>query len=358
MSELPPPDRTSHPFWMYDMIKEIPVSFRAALEQVSRIEVPQRSRIVFTGNGTAYYSAWMGAQVLDGLGVQHAVIQSFELENYESPSKDDVVVGVSHSGITKTTVDSLRAAKGAGAYTVGVTHFGNRPIEDACDAVVVIGNGPDKSRCHTKTFVDSAAAVAKIALAHARRLNKEADGAEKKLDALEPIIQRTIEHSESWAKKLVNQLPVPRQIVIAAGGPNVVTAKEAALKIKESSYLPAEGIELEEEMHGPWVNLGSESLLVVVAPVGKSTQRARDLLSAAGKIGATSVAVGGVTLRGDYTFYLPDVEETLSPFITIIPLYFFAYFLSVKLGHNPDYLRYLEPSYWDARSDIFPPGTH
>jgi glutamine---fructose-6-phosphate transaminase (isomerizing) len=343
---------------MYDMIKEIPVSFRAALDQVSRIEVPQRNRMIFTGNGTAYYSAWMGAQVLDGLGVQHPVIQSFELENYESPTKDDIVVGVSHSGITKTTVDSLRAAKEAGAYTVGITHFGNRPIQDACDVVAVIGNGPDKSRCHTKTYVDSAAAVARIALAHAGRLNKETNDAEKRLDGLEPIMEKTIGLSESWARKLVNQLPIPRQVVFAAAGPNVVTAKEAALKIKESSYLPAEGIELEEEMHGPWVNLDSGSLVIVVAPVGRSTQRARDLLSAAGKVGATSVAVGGVTLRSDYSFYLPDVEESLSPFITIIPLYFFAYFLSVKLGHNPDYLRYLEPSYWDARNTIFPPGTH
>lgn len=343
---------------MYDMIKEIPASFGAAMRQASELEVPRRERLVFTGNGTAFYSAWVGSQVLKGLEIPHDVIQSFELEHYDKPTRGDLVVGVSHSGITKSTVDSLRVAKSSGSYTVGVTHFGSRPIEQVCDVVAVIGNGPDKSRCHTKTYVDSAGAVAEIALKEAELHRNDVRELRRTLGRLGVEMQNVIRRSEPWARKLVDDLPTLRQVVFAAAGPNIVSAREAALKIKESSYLPSEGVELEEEMHGPWVDLDSSSLLVVIAPPGPSIGRTRDILEAAGKTGATRVVLGEPNLPSEYDFMLPEVSEQLSPFLAILPLYLVAYFLAMKLGHNPDYLRYLEPAYWEARKVIFPPGTH
>jgi glutamine---fructose-6-phosphate transaminase (isomerizing) len=343
---------------MYDMIKETPGSFDAALKQAAALDFPRRKGIVFTGSGTAFYSAWLGSQILAGQGVSYSFTSSFEMERYEPVTKDDMVVGVSHSGITKTTVDSLRMAKASGAYTIGLTHFENRPIHEACDLTAVIGTGPDKSRCHTKTYVDSAGAVARIGLAHAKALGRETEELERKLQGLGQAMEGITRASESWAKGLVDRIQVPRQIVFVGGGPNLVTAREAALKIKEASFLPAEGIELEEEMHGPWNNLGSDSMLVVIAPTGKSTARAEDLVRAASKIKVPTVVVGDKDLASDSGFVLPEVDEGLTPYLAILPLYFLAYFLSVKLGHNPDYLRYLEPAYWDARTDIFPPGTH
>jgi glucosamine--fructose-6-phosphate aminotransferase (isomerizing) len=343
---------------MYDMIGEIPPSFRLALEKVAELKVPRRDRAVFTGNGSAFYSAWMGSQVVAGTGFPCEAVPSFELERYRKTSSRDLVVGVSHSGITKSTVDSVRAARGAGAFTVGVTHFEGRPIQQVCDLTAIIGNGPDQSRCHTKTYVDSAAAVAKIGLVNARLCGYETEDYERKLQSVGDQIGEVVAESDSWARGLVDRLPALNQVVFTGAGPNVVTAREAALKIKESSYLPSEGIELEEEMHGSWVNLDSSSLLVVIAPPGPSTARATDILAAARKLGVGRVAVGDSSLGADSSFVLPQTDEVLTPFLAIVPLYFVAYYLSVRLGHNPDYLRYLEPSYWEARKDIFPPGTH
>jgi glucosamine 6-phosphate synthetase-like amidotransferase/phosphosugar isomerase protein len=102
----------------------------------------------------------------------------------------------------------------------------------------------------------------------------------------------------------------------------------------------------------------ASSLLVVISPPGPSTARAADLLKAARKLNVTTVAVGERGMGADYEFDLLRVDEVLTPFLAIVPLYYLAYFLSVRLGHNPDYLRYLEPAYWDARQDTFPPGTH
>jgi glutamine---fructose-6-phosphate transaminase (isomerizing) len=340
------------------MIKDIPASFDVALEQAASLNLPKRGEIIFTGSGTALYSAWMGSQVLGNQGLRYSHVSPVELGRHKRISNDDIVVGVSHSGITKTTLDSLRYAKASGAYTIGLTHFDHRPIHEVCDLTAVIGTGPDKSRCHTKTYIDSAGAVAKIGLAHAEALVRDTVVPEEKLEGLRQVMEGMMMPSESWAKELVNRTEVPRQIVFVGEGPNLVTAREAALKIKEASFLPAEGIELEEEMHGHWNNLDSGSLLVVIAPVGRSTARAKDLLSAARKIKVPTVVIGDVELTSDSDFAIPEVDEILTPYLAILPLYFLSYFFSVKLGHNPDYLRFLDPAYWAARNDIFPPGTH
>src|SRR5690348_6871032 len=88
VSDLPPPERTSHPLWMYDMIKVIPSSFAVVLEQLGKPRIPKGDRIMFTGNGTAFYSAWMGSQVLSEIRIPCRVVQSFELEHYIRPLKN------------------------------------------------------------------------------------------------------------------------------------------------------------------------------------------------------------------------------------------------------------------------------
>jgi len=101
----------------------------------------------------------------------------------------------------------------------------------------------------------------------------------------------------------------------------------------------------------------------VIAPEGRSHARALDLAKAAHIVGARVVAIvteGDRAMDGiaDTVFTLPRVDELLSPFLNIIPLYLYAYHSSVKRGHNPDLLRYLDPTYWSARAIVFPPGTH
>ena len=348
----------SHPFWMYDMIREIPSGFKLALSRATGVQLPTRSRMLFTGNGTAFFSAWTASQVLRDLGTPYEVVQGFELEHYLRPSREHLVIGISHSGITKATLDPLRKAKESGAFVVGITHFEGRPIQQACDITAVVGNGPDRSRCHTKANVVSAGAAAMLGLKGAAHLGADTSQMERKLENDGGPLEKVTMESEPWAKVVVDESFIPKQVVFAGAGPNLVTSREAALKVKESSYLPSEGIEIEEEMHGPWVALDSESVLVVIAPKEHLAYRAQALLKAARNLKTRTITIGGRGLGADREFNLPEVDEILSPYLAIVPLYFFAYFLSVKLGHNPDYLRYLEPAYWNARGDIFPPGTH
>jgi glucosamine--fructose-6-phosphate aminotransferase (isomerizing) len=360
MSDLPSPERTSHPFWTYEMIRGIPRGFKTTLDRMGGLaELNKADQAVFTGNGTAFYASWMGSQFLGQLGLRFEAVQSFELERYHLLKKDSLIVAVSHSGITKSTLDAVRTAKqGERTFALGLTHFPERPIAKLCDVTLVIGDSPDKSRCHTKAYIDSAAGVAKCALKYAMTHRSDVEDLNRELEALYDTLNQVTKESESLAKRGVEMFPGVESVVFAAAGPNLVTAREAALKIKESCFLPSEGIELEEVIHGSWVSFGPSTLVVVIAPEGPSFARAEDLLKAVTRVGAKTVVVSDSNLSADCVIKVPRVREYLSPFLAIIPLYFFSYFLAVQRGNNPDYIHYVDPAYWDARKILFPPGTH
>lgn len=358
----PVAERTAHPFLTYDMIKEIPEGFRSTLKEVSNFRAEPADQLVFTGNGTAFYAAWMGGQVLNLSSKYWASVPGFELANYDSPAakKKTVVVGVSHSGITKYTMDALSKQKSLGAKTIGVTHFPDRPISKVCDTTFVVGNGPDRSRCHTKAYTDSAAAAFALSLNYLESSQPEIRDMKSTFEStLADQIDRAIFSTEQLAKRAASELRNVSRIFFAGAGPNVVTAREAALKNKEASYLAAEGMELEEILHGPAMSFNKETLVVVFAPSGPSVERAKDLLAASKKIGVTTMIVSDLSeFSADYSFRIQRTHEYLSPFLTIVPAYLFSYYLAVEQGKNPDYIHYLDPTYWGARTNIFPPGTH
>ncbi len=373
---IPVADRATHPFHTYEMIQEIPAAFRETLrriEETAADRVPRladRRILAFTGSGTASYAAglaeWFAASPSGRLG--SAFVNPFELTRY--PPRIDgswALVGISHSGVTKTTVDALRFARSRGALTLGVTHFRDRPIASASDVTVLAGNGPDLSRCHTKCYVAGALAGALMALewrvASGGESRAAVEPVREGLESLPPILERVLRSSDGPCKDLAAAMLGRSSVGIFGAGPNLPTAREAALKLRETSFLGATGMEIEEFLHGSWQSLDAESLVFVVAPEGPAHARALDLAKAAHTVGSHVVVVaseGDRELAGtaDTLIELPRVDELLSPFVNIIPLYLFAYRSAVLRGHNPDLLRYLDPAYWSARQIVFPPGTH
>jgi glucosamine--fructose-6-phosphate aminotransferase (isomerizing) len=379
MSSTPPvPERTRHPYLTYDMIFEIPEAISQTLHRNEEAvdgflpKISSRKRFYFTGCGTAFFSAMLGEQFLklSREGLVSNSIQAFELLNYDDCVLSDscAVIGVSHSGITKTTVDSMKHARDTGAYTVGVSHFEKRPLAEVVDVLLVAGNGPDKSRCHTKCYLANAVLCAKIALEVAASKNghgrAEVVNIEQQLMNLPRIVSELLKSTEGVCKDLAESYGHKKRFFFVGGGPNVPTALEATLKMRESSFVAADGMEIEQMLHGPWVSLNKdEAVLFVVAPTGKSRGRSLDLVRAAQKIQIPTIVLA---TKGDsemasyatHTIELPETHEYISPFTSVIPAYFFAYYSSVERGCNPDMIRYSEPAYWEARQIIFPPGTH
>jgi len=345
------------------MIKDIPKGFRSTLQVISNfsVEPSASSQLIFTGNGTALYSAMMGSQVLNLSDRDWRAVPAFELANYERLGRKPMVtIAVSHSGITKSTLDALSKAKSNGSKTIGVTHFVDRPISKIADSTLVIGDSPDKSRCHTKAYTNSAAAVFALSLKFAQASSDELQDVKKVFESnLVEEIEATISWSEQHSRKAASELRSISKIFFVGAGPNFVTAREAALKIKEASYLAAEGMELEEILHGPAMSFNKETLVVAIAPSGPSIGRTKDLLTASRKIGAKTMVVSDQSdFDADYVMHINPVHEYLSPFLSVIPPYLFSYFFAVENGKNPDYIHYTDQTYWDARTIIFPPGTH
>ena len=379
MGYIPPPspERTGHPFLTYDMIHDIPNTIRKTLEisagQASRISqtLKERSDFYYTGCGTAFFSAMLGASILslmDGGQFNYECVQALELSHDRSRvSRTSATFGVSHSGITKTTLDALASAKAQGAYCVGITHFPNSPITQVADETLVVGDGPDKSRCHTKCHLASATALTQIGLEllEQRKAARPAhlQSIRESLSELPQMASKVLSSSEEMMKELAEKHAGKRTIYFAGTGASYPNALEAALKVMESCYVPAQGFETEQLLHGPWVSLDAESVVFVMATERGTYSRSVDLAKAATSLGSTVVPI---TYEGDsemasickHAVQIPTIDEHLAPFLNIIPLYLFAYYLCLQRGNNPDYIHYLNPAYWNARQIIFPPGTH
>jgi glucosamine--fructose-6-phosphate aminotransferase (isomerizing) len=365
----PIPERTSHPFLTYDMIYEIPATIRETLKNQRLIPVAQRlsakKSFYFTGCGTAFFSAMCGADPIRPSSIRAECISALELQRHDYPVNSETgVVAVSHSGITKTTVDALNYARGKGALGVGLTHFADRPISDAADETIIVGNSPDPSRCHTKCYVAGAVACAKISI---ELLNRRGEGRfckelEASLDELPALTSEVVKSTDDKCRRAAEENSKKARYYIAGTGPNFPNTLEAALKIMETSYASAQGFETEQLLHGPWASVDKDTLVVVLAPKGSCYERNRDLVKAFRILGAS---VLGIVDEGDREISsicdvvtLPARDESVSPFLNIIPLYMISYYLSVQHGANPDMLRYLWPNYWTARQVIFPPGAH
>lgn len=368
----PTPARTAHPFLTHDMIHEIPEALRVGLRRARRetSEVAARARskgmAYFTGCGTALYTAMLGAEPLRGVELPRScTLPAFELWKYPRALNERcLVVGLSHSGVTRPTLRALKRARDAGAHVVGITHFSDPPLASVAEDLLLAGNGPDLSKCHTKCYVAGAATCTWLVgeILEGRRGGSQAPLLEG-LTQLPALADRVLRNVERQCRELAEaHLPRTRHVYVG-WGPNRPTALEAALKVQETSFLPAEGYPGEEVFHGPWVSMDADTLLVVLAPGGPGHERAADLLRVGATVGASTVALvpegdEAVARHAGHVIELPPVDEALSPFLYVLPLYLLAYYSSVARGVDPDELRYLEASYWEARQIVFPPGTH
>ncbi len=360
-TSVPIPDRTTHPFWMYEMIRTLPESFRVSVEQsLQASRALEARKTFFVGCGTAYYAGAFGTSLLKNYGASFEAYEAFEFTQAKSQLKDSLVVGISHSGVTKTTLEALRHAQTQGSSTLGVTHYSESPITSVARKSFVIGPGPDRSRCHTRAYVDATAAVLVIGSALLELSGAKAPPTTSLYEEVESALRFALAQTEETAKLVARDCRSSSKMFIAGVGPSLVNSREAALKLKESSYVTAEGIGLEELIHGPWMTFDSSTLVIAIDTLldERGRERVADLVTASKIVGAKTWVVGQGGYGEDYTVNLRGTSSTARRFAEIIPLYYFAYYSALERGNNPDFLRYLEPSYWKARGIVFPPGTH
>jgi glucosamine 6-phosphate synthetase-like amidotransferase/phosphosugar isomerase protein len=350
---------------MYEELGATPTALERALapsaeETAHREALAERlaaaGRIYLTGCGSAYHAALTGAAFLRDLSegrVRAQAVQAFELAHYEQPgpTRNDALIALSHSGQPTATLDALERAHASGTYCLTITGSAESPAARAADAVLDEGYADVKSFAYTISYSLMLALLADLSARVAARGGVNTPLASE-VRAL-PELHRAALTLDQAVRDLAGRLRDRERWIFAGAGGNYATALEAGLKMQETNYSAAMGLEMEEVLHGPVAAVG-EAALVVIAPPGAGRTRAVDLLCAARTVGAATVALGEerdaeLAAAAETLLPLPRCAEALSPAPYHVLVHLLSYWLAVARGRNPDLMRREDPRYLQAR---------
>ena len=329
---------------------------RIRLEELDGFEDQLRaaSRIELVACGSAYYAALVGAAALEawsGIPARATVGSEFR---YSPPPLDasTLVISVTQSGETADTIAPTRLARERGAPIIAVTNTVGSAITREADRVLFLQAGPEMAVAASKTFVTQVTTLVILAAAIAKARGTLADDAERELGAalhaLPDGAARALA-SASGSADLARRYVNSRGFMFVGRGLTYPAALEGALKLKEVSYVHAEGYAAGELKHGPISLLDAECPLVAVAtrsPVYDKLMsnvmegRARD----ARVIAVATEGDPQIERFADDVCWVPETHEMLGPVLAIIPLQLFAYHVAVARGTDVDQPRNLAKS--------------
>jgi glucosamine--fructose-6-phosphate aminotransferase (isomerizing) len=353
--------RSRHPFHMYDAIFAQPEAFvrvpgrnEQAVNDFAE-EAASCERLFLVGIGTSYHAARVGEHLLReyGGGLDVRAIHAFDFALY-GPNlvPEDCVVGVSHRGTKRYTARALERALEAGCRTALVIGEGGSASVEANAVFRTVAQ--EKTAAHTVSYTAAVSILAHLA----GRLGYHRTGSETLGEGLLqvelPAALRAALGTEERVASLAREHIGCRRIWLLGGGPSAVTAEEVALKIKETSYLQAEGMSTETMLHGPFQCVEAEDLFVLITPAGPAQGRTLEVAELAGEIGGKLLVVGDNTTdlpqETADLLAVPEVPEPFSALTCLVPLQLFAYHLALARRTNPDSFRVDDPRF--ARADV------
>jgi glutamine---fructose-6-phosphate transaminase (isomerizing) len=316
-------------------------------------ELVRSKRIILTAQGTALHAAMIGEYLLEDFAKIPCECEYASEFRYRNPIIEEgtVVVAVSQSGETADTLAALREARDRGALSLGVINVVGSTIARDTDAGVYLRVGPEIGVASTKAFTGQVMALTMIALFMARRRFMSPEASARVMAQLQQIpdlIDRVLETDDQIRK--VTQKHVERENWLFLGrGYNYPTALEGALKLKEISYIHAEGMPAAEMKHGPIALIDKGMPVVFIANQGPQYDKVINNIQEVRSRGGHVIAVateGDTNIRtvADDVLFIPEVPEALSPLLAVIPLQLLAYHAAVLRGHDVDKPRNLAKS--------------
>jgi glucosamine--fructose-6-phosphate aminotransferase (isomerizing) len=327
-----------------------------ALEELTAIEERLRSveRVYVVGCGTASYAAQVGAYLLqDWVGIP-ATMQIGSEMRYSPPPIDErtLVIGVSQSGETADTLAPLKLAAERGATVVVVTNVVGSAITREADAVCYLQAGPEIAVASTKAFVTQVLVLQMIALQLASMRGtlpaSKLRTFGQALRTLPRLAAETLKVAPQ-VKKLAQRYAGVRDFIFIGRGVGFPIAMEGALKLKELSYVHAEGYAAGELKHGPIALLDTATPLLAIATAGSVYDK---VVSNVAEARARSAPVIAIATEGDEqighyaldVIHVPETPEPISPVIVVLPLQLLAYEVAVARGTDVDQPRNLAKS--------------
>jgi glucosamine--fructose-6-phosphate aminotransferase (isomerizing) len=311
-------------------------------------------RIIIVACGTSWHAGLVAEYIFEDLVRIPVEVEYASEFRYRNPiiSENDVVIAISQSGETADTLAAIKLAKSKGAFVYGVCNVVGSTISRETHSGTYTHAGPEIGVASTKAFTTQITVLAMIAL----RLAKAKGTISHRdfmlylheLELIPTHVEEALE-TENKIKEIASVFKDVRNFLYLGRGYNFPVALEGALKLKEISYIHAEGYPAAEMKHGPIALIDEQMPVVVIAiksdHYDKVVSNIQEIKARKGKIIAV-VSEGDTAVRemADYVMEVPHTPEALSPLVTTIPLQLLSYHIAVMLGRNVDQPRNLAKS--------------
>ncbi len=298
------------------------------------------SSIFITGSGTSYHAGLlMKSRLNQEAGIRCDAIVSGELREHDGLLGDkSVVVALSQSGETADVLEAVRGAKRRGAKVLSVVNAAGSTLARESELALLLNCGPEVGVAATKSF--TAQVVVANMVVDAVLGKRRADGVAQLSKAVAEVLK-----TDPLVKKLVQKYRDRSDFYFVARGYQSPVALEGALKLKELSYLHAEGMPASELKHGTLALIEKGTPVVMINPTGPNHA---DSLSSAEELRARGADLIGVSDEEDgvyrHLIRVPKVEDRFMPVVEVIPLQLLAYHFAVARNRDPDYPRNLAKS--------------
>jgi glucosamine--fructose-6-phosphate aminotransferase (isomerizing) len=327
------------------------VHFGAELGAITPERLASVNKIAITGCGTAYHAGLVGMYLLRSLVHLPVEMELASEFRYGDPVIDPstLVIAMSQSGETADTIEAVRIAKESGCGVLGICNVLGSHLTRLADGMIFTRGGPEIGVAASKTYVSQVAAMTLFALYLARlrattperRLREIADGT-RLLPAAVDVVLDTSDH----IRRVARSVRRAQSVLFLGRYVNVPTALEGALKLKEISYIHAEGYPAGEMKHGPIALLDPSVPVVGIATHDRVREKMLSNLMESKAREAPVIVVANhddaeVHAVADHVFLVPTVDELLSPIVNVIPLQLLAYHIADIEGKDVDQPRNL-----------------
>jgi glutamine---fructose-6-phosphate transaminase (isomerizing) len=311
-------------------------------------------RIIIVACGTSWHAGLMGEYLIEDLARIPVEVEYASEFRYRNPiiTEDDVVIAISQSGETADTLAALELAKSKGATIIGICNVVGSSIARLTDAGSYTHAGPEIGVASTKAFTAQVTVLTLMALHLAQKRGTIAQSRLQRLltslQQIPALVEETLK-TDALVQHIAEQYKDSRNFLYLGRGYNFPVALEGALKLKEISYIHAEGYPAAEMKHGPIALIDEEMPVVVIATkkgnYEKVVSNIQEVKARKGRI--ILIVTKGDTLAaslGDHVIEVPNTEEELMPLLASIPLQLLSYHIAVMRGCNVDQPRNLAKS--------------
>jgi glucosamine--fructose-6-phosphate aminotransferase (isomerizing) len=362
-------EKGGHPHFMLKEIFEQPETLRNTMrgrlldsEGIAKLGgitfTPEELRgienITITACGTSWHAALIGEYMLEELVRIPVEVEYASEFRYRSPviGANSLVIAISQSGETADTLAALREAKARGARVMGIVNVVGSTIARESDCGMYLHAGPEIGVASTKAFTSQVVALTLFALLLGRTRGtiseEQGRGIAAALRALPDQVERVVAQNDT-IREIAKTYVAASNFLYLGRGYNFPTALEGALKLKEISYIHAEGLPAAEMKHGPIALIDENMPVVILAPTdavySKVVSNVQEVKARSGRIIAVvTEGNGDLGVKVDHRIAVPHTIDMLTPILTTVPLQLLAYHVAVLRGCDVDMPRNLAKS--------------